>query len=1074
MSRLLSLALVLLPAGASAAPPAVNAVAYRPDGGAVVFGGARGLNMFEVPKGEARGGVASQRVTALAFDRAGTVLAVASAEPGKVGRLGFLAVTDDIGRLGDGKNEVFDAHKDAIYALAFSPDGKTLATAGYDRLIHLWDVPDLTGPQEKRKPGPRLTLKDHSDAVYGLSFHPDGKLLASAGADRAVKVWDAATGKRLYTLGDATDWVYAVAWSPDKKHLAAAGVDKSVRVWAADKDGGKLVNTAFAHEKPVWRVAYSGDGATLFTTGEDRVVKSWDALKLTEKKVFAAQPDAILDFALRADAKQFALARFDGAGVLIDAETGKLAHELLPKKEKKPQGESPVFAQPPPPKTVPPAPVSPVTVVRVEPNGGARGATTRVKVTGQNLDLVTSAGTNVAGIEVKLVPITRKLGEIQLDVTIGPTAPVGAAQLVFHGEGTKSNPITFTVDRFAAVPEAGTTDSARTAMPVKLSSTIVGTIDRAGDVDYFRFEAKVGDQIGAQVVAGEIGSKLDPALVLTDENGAVLAEGTASLGHVVRKNGTYAIGIRDREFRGGADFFYRLHVGDVPVITGVFPLGAQTGRATSVHVSGVNLGAPNGVLARVTVPADAKPGAKVPVPLTGLAAQAVGKAEVVASEFPSVVLDPITGGDVRVPGSADGIFAKPNDAQTATFSAKKGARLVVEVLAQRAGSPVDPVVEILDSAGKPVTLAALRCTAKTSVTFRDHDSRSPGIRLDAWNELAIDDYLFVKGELVRILALPKGPDDDCQFYQTGGQRVGWLGTTPTHHSFGETMYKVELHPPGTTFPPNGMPVFALAYRNDDGGPGYGKDSRLFFDPPADGTYQVRVTDARGAHGPAHAFRVTVRPPRPAFTATANVVGPMLLKGGSVPVNVSIDRADGFDGPVALRLKNLPDGFSAPPTSIEAGQQNTTFPLFARADAALPEKVAVVLVATATIGGKEVARELPLALPAKPGTGDLVTTLRQQAVSIQPGKEARFTVEIARQGKFAGRVPIEVKGLPHGVRVLNIGLNGILITERETTREVVLYAEPWVKPMERPVIVVAKREGTAAEYGAKPLTLTVEK
>ncbi len=66
--------------------------------------------------------------------------------------------------------------------------------------------------------------------MYGLAFHPDGRLLASVSADRAVKVWEVATGKRLYTLGDATDWLYAVAWSPDKKHLAAAGVDKSVRV----------------------------------------------------------------------------------------------------------------------------------------------------------------------------------------------------------------------------------------------------------------------------------------------------------------------------------------------------------------------------------------------------------------------------------------------------------------------------------------------------------------------------------------------------------------------------------------------------------------------------------------------------------------------------------------------------------------------------------------------------------------------------------------------------------------------------------------------------------------------------
>ena len=104
---------------------------------------------------------------------------------------------------------------------------------------------------------PRLTLKDHSDTVYGLAFHPDGKLLASAGADRAVKVWDVATGKRLYTLGDPTDWVYCVAGARTSSTSPPAGVDKSVRVWAADKDGGKLVHSVFAHEKPVWRLAYS-------------------------------------------------------------------------------------------------------------------------------------------------------------------------------------------------------------------------------------------------------------------------------------------------------------------------------------------------------------------------------------------------------------------------------------------------------------------------------------------------------------------------------------------------------------------------------------------------------------------------------------------------------------------------------------------------------------------------------------------------------------------------------------------------------------------------------------------------
>src|SRR5262245_11787162 len=217
MSRLLSAALVLLPAVAQAAPPTVTAVAYHPAGSAVVFARDPVIQTLDAKTGNASEAMAVfGRVTALAFDPHAKYLAIASTEAGKSGLLSLIAVQPD-GRLSGGPNGQIAAHKDAIYALAFSPDGKTLATAGYDRVIHLWEVPASGERRKEAKQGPRMTLRDHSDAVYGLAFHPDGKLLASVSADRAVKVWEVSTGKRLYTLSDPTEWVYAVAWSPDKK-----------------------------------------------------------------------------------------------------------------------------------------------------------------------------------------------------------------------------------------------------------------------------------------------------------------------------------------------------------------------------------------------------------------------------------------------------------------------------------------------------------------------------------------------------------------------------------------------------------------------------------------------------------------------------------------------------------------------------------------------------------------------------------------------------------------------------------------------------------------------------------------
>jgi hypothetical protein len=464
----------------------------------------------------------------------------------------------------------------------------------------------------------------------------------------------------------------------------------------------------------------------------------------------------------------------------------------------------------------------------------------------------------------------------------------------------------------------------------------------------------------------------------------------------------------------------------------------------------------------------------VPFKLLATGEAPLGDASVIVDEFPSTVVDPAAGAEIHVPGTADGILLKPNDAQSVRFHAKKGQRLIVEVNARRIGSRVDSVLEILDSAGKPVPQVVLRSTARVFSTFRDHEAASPGIRLESWDELAIDNFLYADGELMRVFALPKGPDDDCQFYQSGGQRLGFLGTTPNAHAQGCPMYKVEFHPPGSTFPPNGLPVFALDYRNDDGGAGYGKDSRIAFDVPADGLYQARVSDARGTGGPTHAYRLTVRPPRPDFTVSFTPTSPTVWKGGAVPLNVNVTRLDGFEGPIRVKLDGLPPGFSAPASTIDAHQLSTTLALFAEPAATVPANATFKLIAAAIIDGKENVHEAAGGMPKLLEPGDLSTTTRQSTVSIKPGHETRLIVDVKRLGDFKGRVPVEVRGLPHGVRVLNIGLNGILITERDASREIVIYAEPWVQPMTAPIVVLARSERKGTEHAAKAVLLQVEK
>jgi hypothetical protein len=935
----------ILPRMRVAAP--VTAVAYHPEGKMLAAAGRKRVSLFEPATADLLGEIYGQypQVTSLAFRPDGKMLAVASSAVGEAHVVRLYDVSS--GEVSDGESGIFvNRHQDVIQDVAFSPDGKLLASCGYDRVIKVWDVAGATKKELH-------TLKDHSDSVYAVAFSPDGKLLASAAADRAVKVWDVATGKRLYTLGEATDWLYSVAWSPDGKHLAAGGVDRSIRVWQVSAAGGKIAQSVFAHEVSVLRLVYSRDGKTLYSLGEDRTVKAWDTAKMVERQVYPRQPETVLSLAVRSDDKQLALGRYDGVLLLLDAATGKPQAEPLPLKRKPPVKEA-------------------------EPN-----------------------------------------------------------------------------------------DSPRTGQALTLPATVTGSIARAGDVDFYRLEALAGQEIGVQVVKAE--AKLETVLQLTDAEGHILIESTNGLlGYKCPSAGVYSLGIRDREYRGDPGMSYRLNVGALPIITSVSPLGLQRGTEAEFQLEGVNLGTNRAV--RIKAPADAAPGSRLPIPVP---AGTLGNPTVLVDEFPQAAST--TGSMIPVPGTANGRIEQPGSTQTWRFSAKKGQRLLVEVNARRAGSPLDSVIEILDSHGEPLPRATLRCLAQTYVIFRDHDSVGTGIRIESWSELAIDDYILVGSELMRIRELPKNPDDDCQFHSRGGKRRAYLGTTPTFHPQGQPMYKVAIHPPGTTFSPNGLPIITLYYRNDDGGGPFGKDSRLVFDPPADGDYQVRIGDARGQGSRQHVYQLTVRPPRPSFSVSFTPNAPAVEKGGAVAITVTADRRDEFDGPIEVKLLNQPPGFSAPPTTILPGETSTSFALYAEPTASVPGKASPLkLVARAVIDGQEMIREATGGTPKVIEPGDIRTTTEQAEVTLKPGGEVHLTVAVERRNGFKGRIPVEVKGLPHGVRVLDIGLNGILITPQDTRRTMVLYAEPWVEPMTHPFVVQTRREGKTSVHAARSVLLRVSR
>jgi WD40 repeat protein len=145
-------------------------------------------------------------------------------------------------------------HSGIVYAVAYSPDGRRIATASFDDTIKIWDT---ESGRELR------TLAGHTNTVYAVAYSPDGRRIATGSWDNTVKIWNAETGQEIRTLTGHTSRITSVTYSPEGRRISSGSWDKTIKI--GDVENGIEIRN-IAHDGMVNSVSFSPDGRRLVSS----------------------------------------------------------------------------------------------------------------------------------------------------------------------------------------------------------------------------------------------------------------------------------------------------------------------------------------------------------------------------------------------------------------------------------------------------------------------------------------------------------------------------------------------------------------------------------------------------------------------------------------------------------------------------------------------------------------------------------------------------------------------------------------------------------------------------------------
>lgn len=251
---------------------------------------------------------------------------------------------------------ILKGHSDGIRAVAWSPNGKYIASASSDETARIWDV---------RTSGALQTYKNHSGELWSIAWSPHSTQVATGGDDGTVRVWEAASGASVSTytghegrvravawsphvryiasgsedktaqvwdvMGTQicvftahTDSVCAVSWSPDSKYVASGGNDRKIYVWEVKT--GRHLYSCNGHSHSITAIKWSPNGQYIASTGDDKTIRLWEAATGSLFYTFQGHTDAIEDIAWSFDGTRIASGSWDQTVRIWNVTSGKVIY----------------------------------------------------------------------------------------------------------------------------------------------------------------------------------------------------------------------------------------------------------------------------------------------------------------------------------------------------------------------------------------------------------------------------------------------------------------------------------------------------------------------------------------------------------------------------------------------------------------------------------------------------------------------------------------------------------------------------------------------------------------------------